>query len=615
MLLVRDESELAGVPVGDDSVLWLGPGPVPEGLRLQAVELPPDPPLIEGWIALRQLGDQTIRNKSVKELLEYQGVSLWWLVHHWLVYGKGLASWDDRYRILHRLVACSVDKPQRLVLLTSRADDDLVASAFAATRGIQYTWATPIWVRSIARFKLRWNAAVLMKARTAKMLLRGFLGRAIRKNSLAGRLQSDLLFNTTSSTWNARAGTDRVLNPLIDAAVGRGLKVTGLHLDFRRSLGLDTLRQLDGRIVAWETLATPAMVLRSLRLGRRISRSLATTFPGTVLGVPAAGLLWDREVVLPARLADAILALDTSRRAFEALRPRCLYVVDPYDLWGCALVVAARNAGVPSVEVQHGLIAEHHSGYLHLDGEVASDRAQASPFSPVPDVIVVHGESAKESLVEQGHFAPDAIRVTGSPTIEAARERSRDRQGIRARLGIGDASVAALFFGTLRHIRPVDDQHLRAFLECCRGIPIIKPLLRPYPGDHEGPKRYRSIAMASGVSAPVLVSEDSLDLILAADIVVSYNSTTALDAMALGRAVIQINMSGAADQVPFVDDGAALGARTREDLCLALLALSDPGENASQVRRNLAYARHYYANCADPARAMLDAGFPGHPTN
>jgi hypothetical protein len=373
------------------------------------------------------------------------------------------------------------------------------------------------------------------------------------------------------------------------------------------------LRQLDGRIVAWETLVTTGMVLRSLRLGQEIWRSVATGFPGTVLGVPAAGLLWDRNVVLASRLADAIVALDTSDRAFEALRPRCLYVVDPYDLWGCALVVAARKAGVPSFEVQHGLIAEHHSGYLHLVGEIASDKAQASPFSPVPDVILVHGESAKESLVGQGHFAPGSVRVTGSPTIEAARQRSRDRPGIRARLGVDDGSVAALFFGTSRHIHPVDDEHLRAFLECCRSIPVIKPLLRPYPGDHESPTRYRSIAMASGISAPVLVADDPLDLVLAADIVVSYNSTTALEAMALERPVIHVNMSGAPDQVPFVEDGAALGARSGEELCRALLALTDPGENSRQARRNLDYARRYYANCADPARAMLDAGFPDRP--
>ena len=66
VLLIRNESELARVPHGDDEVLWLGPRPVPEALAPTAVPLPPDPPLIDGWIALRQLGDQTVGGQSVK---------------------------------------------------------------------------------------------------------------------------------------------------------------------------------------------------------------------------------------------------------------------------------------------------------------------------------------------------------------------------------------------------------------------------------------------------------------------------------------------------------------------------------------------------------------------
>ena len=609
VLLIRNESELTRVAHGDDAVLWLGPGSAPESLGRRALPLPADPTALEGWIALRQLGDETVGTRSVKELLEYEGVSLWWFIHHWLVYGRGLAGWDARYRVLFRLAAARMDGVQPLVLLTDRADDDLVARAFAASRGIEYLWLQPWPAKWRARFGLRWSAALLMQARVAKLLLRGFAGRVMGKNSLAGRGSTDLLFNVTSSTWNAQAGTDRILGPLIEEAAERHLEVTGLHLDFRRNLGLDTLRLLDRRIVVWETLVTPRRTLRAMRAGRRLHRRLAAGFPGSLHGVPAAPLLADRHAVLGARLGHAVLAIETAKVAFEALRPRSLYVVDPYDLWGCALVVAARKSGVPSVEVQHGIIPGAHSGYLHLDGEIAPDQTQASPFSPVPDVIAVHGESAKQSLVENGRFAPEWIRITGSPTIQAARRRSGDRKQIRARLGLDDSSVAALFFGTARYVHPADDAHIRAFLQCCRTITGMKALLRPHPADHESAGRYRSYAMAAGVDAPILVADDPLDLILAADVVVTYNSTTALDAMALDRPVIDVNLSGSPEQVPFARDGAAIDARSQEDLCRALITLSDRAENASQARRNVAYVQRFYADCADPAGAMLNLVF------
>jgi hypothetical protein len=152
-----------------------------------------------------------------------------------------------------------------------------------------------------------------------------------------------------------------------------------------------------------------------------------------VLGIPAARLLADRIALFAPRLSDAVLAIGTSRRAIEVLRPRCVYVMDAYDLWAQALVVAARDAGIRSVEVQHGIIEKNHSGYLHLDGEVAPDQDQHSPHSPIADVIVVHGDGAREALVEHGHFPTDSIRVTGSPNIAAARSRQGDRRAIRSR--------------------------------------------------------------------------------------------------------------------------------------------------------------------------------------
>ena len=609
LVLGRSEAELRHAPNRDDPVLWLGTEPIPESLRARAAPVPVDPPALEGWLPVRRLGDERVGGISVKQALEFEGVSLWWFVHNWLLYGKGLTGWDERYRVLRRVLAGLDAAPTRLVLLSRRADDDMVARAVAAKKGIQYEWAVPVWSRIRARFLLSTRAGALMGARMAKLLLRGLLARLMGKNSLARRGPTDLLFYTSSATWDVVRGSDRFLSPLLEEAKRRGLSVTGLHLDYRPNLGLDTLRQLDRRIVAWESLVTPAGARRALSRGRRIARSLGGSFPGAVLDLPAAPLLSDRAAALGARLSDAVLAIETSRRAIEVLRPRCLYVVDAYDLWAQALVVAAREAGVRSVEVQHGIIQQSHSGYLHLDGEVAPDRNQHSPYSPIPDMIVVHGEGAKQALVEHGHFPPDSIHVTGSPNIESARRRHHDREEIRSRLGLAGNAYVVLYFGAPHHVFPVDVEHLRTFLACCRALPEIKPLLRPHPAD-QGPRAYRAAATSADVEAPVLTQEDPLELILAADVVISHNSTTVLDAMALERPVIHINMSGSPDLFPFVKEGGAVSATNAEELRAALVALESPDARLNVVRRQVPYASRYYAQCADPARAMLEVGFP-----
>jgi CDP-Glycerol:Poly(glycerophosphate) glycerophosphotransferase len=611
LLLARTEAELERWGDREAKVLWLGPNPVPESVQLRAVPFPDDPPPAEGWLAIRRLGDELVGDHSVKQALEYQGVSLWWFVHYWMVYGDGLASWNERYRVLRRVLAATAAPPARMVLLGRRADDDLVARAVAAERGIPYRWAGPFLLSITSRLLLRWRAETMIRLRMAKLLLRGFLARLMRKNSLASRGPVDMLFNTSSSSWDARRGRERLLSPLLDGAERRGLSVVGLHLDYRRNLGLDTLRQLDRRIVAWESLVTPALAVRALLRGRGVARSFGRVFPGHVLGVPAARLLSDRlPVLFGARLADAVLAIETSRRALGVLRPRCLYVVDAYDLWGRGLVVAAREAAVRSVEVQHGIIRRNHGGYLHLEGEVAADHNQRSPYSPIPDLIVVHGVASKESLIEDGHFPPDSVRVTGSPNIESARRRQGDRHEIRSRLGLREDGLVLLFFGAPRHVVPADDEHVRAVLACCLRMPELQLVLRPHPSDHSNPDRYRSEASAAGIEAQVLTKADPFELVLASDIVVAHNSTTVIDAMALERPVIYINMSGTSDLFPFVEDGGALPARTEDQLGTAILALSSAEARLRQVRRHEAYANRSYARCADPVAAMLEVGFP-----
>ena len=613
LLLARTEREVEAWKDPEPRVLWLGEGALPESLRHRAVSVPDDPPLVEGWLAVRRLGDAIAGGRTLKDALTFEGVSLWWFVHYWLVYGDGFAGWDDRYRVLRRLVAVLEREPGPIVLLTDRAGDDLVARAVTDQKGLAYRWAAAPLTRLVSRLDLRWRAEALIRLRMAKLLLRGWLARRIGKNSLTRRGTVDIVFNTSSGSWDARAGRDRILGPVTAQAETRGLSVAGLHLDYRRNLGVDTLRLLDRRIVAWESAVTLRSALGALGRGRAVARSsLGGTLPGQILGIDASRLLADRiPVLMGARLPDAVLAIEASRKTLARLQPGRLYVVDAYDLWGQALVVAARERNTASIELQHGVILGNHGGYLHLDGEVASDGAWRAPFAPVPNVVAVWGEAAKQALIDEGRFPAASIAVTGSPTIEQARHRLNARLDIRQGLGLRGERTTVLFFGVPPHVFPADDAHLRAFLDACRRLPDIQPLLRPHPIDLTNPQRYRDAAADAGIEAPVLQRANPLDLIIAADVVIAYNSTTALDAMALGRPLIHVNLSGVADLFPFVPEGNAVGVASSGGLFEALALLMKPDARKQQADRQLAYAERNFARCPDPASAILDLGFPG----
>ena len=610
LLLVRHESELRGWEGKDAGVVWLDAARPPGSLAPRLVDVPPDPPAVDGWLAIRRLGDEKVGGRTVKEALRYQEVSLWWFVHYWLVFGHGFTGWGERYRTLHRVLNAVARRPEPIVLLSRRAADNLVARAVARKHGLPYRWAVSPWARATGWARLRWGAELLFRVRTAKLVLRGFLARRIGRNSLAGRLPVDLVFNASSSTWDAVRGADRVLGPLLDEAESRHLAVAGLHLDHRRSLGLDTLRTLDRRIVAWESLVTPRLALRAMRRGRAVARAFGGPFPGDVLGIPMAELLSDRlPVLFGTRLADAILAMETCSEALARLRPKCVYIVDAYDLWGRSIVVAARRAGIRSLEVQHGIIQRHHDGYLHLPGEISADHRQQSPFSPIPERVLVHGEISRDALTVDYGFPASSVVITGSPQVERIRAAALDRRAAREKAGLPADRYIALYFGAPFHVYPIDADHLRAFLECCRETPELMGVLRPHPGEYSS-ERYLAAVAAAGVEAPLRRRENPFELIVAADVVVAHNSTTALDAMVLERPVVHINMSGGPDLFPFVEEAGALPATTQAELSAALRLLRDPARRQEVVRRHLPYANRYYAPRPHPARAMLEEGFP-----
>lgn len=610
--VLRSEADLRCLGDSDGPVLWLPQAPVPQAIRARAIPLPSDPPLVEGWLWVRRWGDERVGGQPIKELLEYRGVSLWWFVHYWLVYGETLPTFDELHRVLTRVQhALALVAVTEIVLCSTASIDDLVLSVLAREHGLRYRWARP-WVRrAVARWMLGRRTLVLNRLRLGKLVLRGFLARRLRKNSLSRRPSADLLFNTSSVTWSGASSRDRILQPLLEQAREAGWAIAGLHLDFRRNLGIDTLRSLDRGIVAWESLVTPNLVRQAFREARRLRRRWVGEVPGMLAGVPAAKLLEHRvRCLLRGRLVDAVLAIQTATLAVAALRPRCIAVIDEYDMWGRALVVAGRRAGARVLGVQHGVIDANHFGYLHLEHEVGTGGTERAPFSPLPHITAVYGPSAAETLERVGHYPPDLVRITGSMALEEVRSRASEAESVRRRLGYGRDDVVVLFFGVPDALAPVDALHVRAILSSAASLPVVRLVLRPHPGDGSNPRRYRDGAARAGVPAAVLMDADPWDLIQAADIVITYNSTTALDAMALRRAVIHLNLSGAPDLFPFVTEGLAIGAYAEGDLLEALRTLLAPERRAEQVRRQQPYVDRVFAPMASPSRAILELAQP-----
>ena len=77
---------------------------------------------------------------------------------------------------------------------------------------------------------------------------------------------------------------------------------------------------------------------------------------------------------------------EATRLLLKRARPRAVFVLNVYHYF-TPMLLAAKEAGVSVIELQHGVIHESHPGYVH---------EKAPPF--LPDHLVVFGSHFGELL-------------------------------------------------------------------------------------------------------------------------------------------------------------------------------------------------------------------------
>jgi UDP-N-acetylglucosamine 2-epimerase len=239
---------------------------------------------------------------------------------------------------------------------------------------------------------------------------------------------------------------------------------------------------------------------------------------------------------------------------------------------------------VPTVGVQHGIIYPRYFSYLHD----ADDEA-----CPRPDRIAVFGEAARRFLAQEGRFRAETLVVTGSPKFDALVEAARcwDREALRAKLGVRTDEKLVVVASRHRGIRPTHQAIGTAFPALLRAVEAmdgVRLVVKPHPA--EPADAYRADIRGAGVARTRVLppSTDLMELLHAADGLVTVESLSAVEALVLGRPVVILNMPS--NLAEMVSRGVALGVGVGEDPSQALRELL----YSQRTRQRLMEARQHY---------------------
>ena len=319
-------------------------------------------------------------------------------------------------------------------------------------------------------------------------------------------------------------------------------------------------------------------------------------------GVP----LWesledDLHQVFLALLPQAIGCVETVNHIIDVERPNIIMVMNETLMLGAVVALVSESRGLPTVDVEFGAgIGEK------IDVPIPTSISEAV------DKVVVWGEAMRASAIAGRKISPDRVVVAGSPSFDDAVRRMKDfrEEKFRREMAL-EAGKSTILFASQPVQSPVTaeirEQLVRCVYRAIRGLPDIQFVVKLHPG--EGFDLHHELRREMGLGNVVITKDVNLyHLFGICDVVIVCTSTVGLEAMIMDRPVIDVNLAGMSDGLPYVERGAAIGVRREEELVPAIEAAlhdEDVRSRLAEGRRQFVYD-YAYLQDGQAARRVAD---------
>ena len=544
---------------------------------------------------MKELGRKPLDQSGAgfRTLFRYRHLSLWWWTEIFLYHNTPLRLLVRDVEALARLV--EKEKPDQIVVVAPVRE--LASAARQLVKQAQVHGTT-------LPTKSRYRGTSFMFIGGLLKMLGTTLKGVLRRSSSGVRRRVRYLFLTHASMWRLRVDPDtgeqerleiyfdRVPRTL--AAAGEDVKLVsvGPSVPFRQrglKAVVEDVMELDAQAQPYVSIrqyVTPAMslvvtsaswgCLRMWQRFRRLSRvGEALTHRHVALGDGALESFRDTFLL---QLPWAIRSYHEVHAMLVEERPELLVLYAESSGLGRAAIAAAHELGVPTFAFQHGIIYPRYYSLEHAADEVQPESSGADAV-PIPTRTAVFGNFARDILVHRGHYPPEGVVVTGNPKLDTLSRAARryDGRTTRRRLGIDEEALMLVVATRYAAIAPVFEELVRA----CNAIPEVWLVVKPHQA--ESPEPYRRVVSREGASRAVVIdaSENLLEILVAADDLVTVDSLASSEALALGRNVLVVNLPS--NLAPLVDRGVALGVFRGESIEKQLRRLLFDREVAAEL--------------------------------
>lgn len=264
--------------------------------------------------------------------------------------------------------------------------------------------------------------------------------------------------------------------------------------------------------------------------------------------------------------------IQMARKMIKSEKPDLIILLNEFFWWERSLLIAAKMEGVPTIALQHGVIHPNHNSYFYTKEDIDPRGDFRAPFCPLPDITLVYGPHYKDILTKHSSYPTNSVVATGQPRYDHL-VKLKDLElyvgSLKNKFGLPEKSKVILWT-TQCHSLPDSEnkRNLSCVLNALKHLDDCVLVIKQHPA--EG-RRYTHFIKNSinGYELPVFLVPKNSDtnlLLLCCDLMITKNSTTAVEALLLEKPVIVLNLSGEPDSVDYVKEGVAKGVYRDDDL-------------------------------------------------
>ncbi|MDO8748053.1 MAG: CDP-glycerol glycerophosphotransferase family protein [Candidatus Omnitrophota bacterium] len=285
---------------------------------------------------------------------------------------------------------------------------------------------------------------------------------------------------------------------------------------------------------------------------------------------------------------------------YNKIKPRIIVLREAVRELEKTITLSARNCNIPNLVIQHGLLAERG-----VYTKIHSDK------------IALWGESGTDWYGRYGSDTNKCV-ITGKFQHDALYKRFYDRppqKDILLKLGAQMDKKTIVYIGNF--FKDLDEQlnvyyfkdsefvSIGYVLKAIEYLTDTQLIIKMHPFDLAGrdyiSARYPNVFVVKDVDILELISLSSL-------VITSLFSSAALDAVILNKPVIALNLYKTDDLVPFVKEGAALGAKNFNELFEAIKNIfsSEHAKASLASSRRAFISRHAYRIDGNSTKRVVD---------